>query len=94
MTKEEVKILAKERGLELWATYGDKLQFMDRYGINITVMPETASFEMGWMVPNSIFIISCPSCSPFDNDEHFKGMYRKFKRTIWTCRDALAEIEQ
>ena len=95
MTKEEVKALAEKRGLELWATYGDgRLQFMDRHGINITVKPETASFEMGWMVPKSIFVISCPPCSPFDNDEHFYKMYRKFKRTVWTCRDALEEVEQ
>lgn len=94
VTKEEVKTLAEKRGLELWATYGDgRLQFMDRHGINITVAPETASFEIGWMVPKSIFIISCPSCSPFDNDEHFYRIYRKFKRTVWTCRDALEEKE-
>ena len=92
MTKEEVKALAEKRGLTLWATYGDgRLQFMDRYGINITVMPETASFEMGWMVPKSIFTINCPACSPFDNDEHFHKMYKKFKRTVWTCRDVLME---
>jgi hypothetical protein len=92
MTKEEVKALAEKRGLTLWVTYGDgSLQFMDRHGINVTVKPETASFEMGWMVPKSIFTINCPSCSPFDNDEHFHKIYRKFKRTVWTCRDALIE---
>ena len=92
MTREEVKVLAEKRGFTLWATYGDgRLQFMDRHGINITVMPETASFEMGWMVPKSIFIISCPPCSPFDNAEHFNKIYRKFKLTVWKCRDVLME---
>ena len=92
MTKDEVKALAEKRGFTLWGIYGDgRLQFMDRYGINITVLPETASFELGWLVPKSIFRIDCPSCSPFDNDEHFYKIYRKFKLTVWKCRDALIE---
>lgn len=92
MTKEEVKALAEKRGLQLWATYGDgRLHFMDRHGINIMVTPDTASFELAWMVPKSIFTINCPSCSPFDNDEHFNKIYRKFKLTVWKCRDALEE---
>jgi hypothetical protein len=95
MTKEEIKALAEKRGLTLWATYSDdRLQFMDRHGINIIVTPETAFFEMIWMVPKSIFRIDCPYCSPFDNEEHFNKIYRKFKRTVWTCRDALEETEQ
>ena len=92
MTEDEVKALAEKRGFVLWATYRDgRLQFMDRFGINITVQPETASFELGWIIPKSIFTIDCPSCSPFDNDEHFNKIYRKFKRNVWICRDALED---
>ena len=87
-----MKALAKKRGLDLWATFGDgRLQFMDNYGINFIINPQNDSFELSWMIPNTIFTINCPSCSPFSDDNHFHKFYRKFKRVVWTCKDALFE---
>ena len=92
MNKEETRELAEKRGFSLWATLGGKkLQMMDRDGINLIVDPETQEFELAWVIPKSIFQISCPKCSPFTNEEHFNKMYRKFKQTIRTYKEAIEE---
>lgn len=92
MSKEETRELAEKRGFSLWATLGGKkLQMMDRDGINLIVDPETQEFELAWVIPKSIFQISCPKCSPFTNEEHFNKMYRKFKQTIRIYKEAIEE---
>lgn len=92
MNKEETRELAEKRGFSLWATLGGKkLQMMDREGINLIVDPETQEFELAWVIPKSIFQISCPKCSPFTNEEHFNKMYRKFKQTIRIYKEAIEE---
>lgn len=92
MNKEETRELAEKRGFNLWATLGGKkLQMMDRDGINLIVDPETQEFELAWVIPKSIFQISCPKCSPFTNEEHFNKMYRKFKQTIRIYKEAIEE---
>ena len=92
MNKEEIRELAEKRGFSLWATLGGKkLQMMDRDGINLSVDPETLEFELAWVIPKSIFQISCPKCSPFTNEEHFDKMYRKFKQTIRIYKEAIEE---
>lgn len=92
MNKEEIRELAEKRGFSLWATLGGKkLQMMDRDGINLIVDPETQEFELAWVIPKSIFQISCPKCSPFTNEEHFDKMYRKFKQTIRIYKEAIEE---
>ena len=92
MNKEEIRELAEKRGFSLWATLGGKkLQMMDRDGVNLIVDPETQEFELAWMIPKSIFQISCPKCSPFTNEEHFNKMYRKFKQTIRIYKEAIEE---
>jgi hypothetical protein len=92
MNKEETRELAEKRGFSLWATLGGKkLQMMDRDGINLIVDPETQEFELAWVIPKSIFQISCPKCSPFTNEEHFNKMYRKFKQTIRIHKEAIEE---
>lgn len=94
MTKEETRKLAEERGFSLWATLGGRrLQLMDRYGINLIVDPETQEFEMAWVIPKSIFQISCPKCSPFTNEEHFNKMYHKFRQTVIACKEAIEECD-
>ena len=92
MNKEETRELAEKRGFSLWATLGGrKLQMMDCYGINLIVDPETQEFELAWVIPKSIFQISCSKCSPFTNEEHFNKMYRKFKQTIRIYKEAIEE---
>lgn len=94
LSKEEIKNLAEERGFTHWATLGgSRLQFMDRWGINLFVNIEKEEFEFAWMIPKSIFQIICPSCSPFSNNEHFSKMYRNFKKTVRTMQYALEEEE-
>lgn len=92
MNKEETRELAEKRGFSLWATLGGKkLQMMDRDGINLIVDPETQEFELAWVIPKSIFQISCPKCSPFINEEHFNNMYRKFKQIVRIYKEAIGE---
>ena len=89
---KNIKDLATQRGFEQWAIIGGRTsQFMDRWGINLFVNMETEGFEFAWGIPGTIFQITCPSCSPFSNEEHFKNMYIKFKRTVRKCRDALED---
>ena len=83
MTKNEIIAYAELKGFTLWATVeqGNRLQFMDDYGINLWVNLNDCSFEMGYIVPKSIFELRCPKCSPFGGD-HFDNMYQNFEMTI------------
>jgi hypothetical protein len=83
MTKNEVIACAESEGFWLWATveHGNKLQFMDDHGINLWVNLNDCSFEMGYIVPKSVFELRCPNCSPFGGD-HFKNMYQKFEQMV------------
>ena len=57
---------------------------MDRYGINLWVDTE-GNFTLKYLIPKSIFTFECPKCSPFDNDNHFEKLYRKFKHEVIEC---------
>lgn len=57
-------------------------QFMDKQGINLFVNFDTGEFYMKWLIPNTIFKIECPKCSPISNVEHFEKMYKKFKLCV------------
>lgn len=93
--KKAVTELAERRGFTLWATInGTTLQFMDRFGINLIVKVETGEFELKRCVPKSIFTIECPPCSPFDNDEHFSKIYRKFRSVTRTILDDIEEVSE
>ena len=83
MTKNEIIAYAEQKGFKLWATIdqGKKLQFMDKRGINLWVNLDEGSFEMGFLVPYSIFELHCPKCSPFGGN-HFDNMYQKFRMTV------------
>lgn len=86
------KEIAERRGFTLWATIsGKQLQFMDRFGINLIVTIETGEFAFKWGIPKSIFTVECPSCSPFDNDEHFSKIYRQFRKYVSRIRWEVSE---
>lgn len=88
--KDEIIELAKKRGFELWATLGGvKLQFMDDRGINLFVNINSSDFELKYSVPDTIFQLICPPCSPFDHEAHFNSIYRKFKRECSECWEHL-----
>lgn len=90
-----VKEIAEKRGFTLWATINGKtLQFMDRFGVNIIVNADTGEFELKRLIPKSIFTMECPSCSPFDNDEHFSKIYRAFRRVTRTILDDIEEVSE
>lgn len=83
-----IKELAKEFELTLWSTanttQGKSYQYMDSQGINVIFNEWDQSFELKWMIPQSIFTINCPNCSPYTNKEHFTKIYTKFWRTIFS----------
>ena len=77
---------ARSKGFDHWATLGGKeLQFMDECGINLFIDPEKKTFRFAYLIPNSIFQLICPDCSPFYNEEHFNKIYRKFKKEVVEC---------
>lgn len=77
---------AQKKGFTHWATLGGKdLQFMDKRGINLFIDPEKKTFRFAYLIPKSIFQFICPECSPYDNEEHFDNMYRKFKKEVVEC---------
>ena len=84
---------AEKYNLTLWATIrnGDIVtyQYMDRYGINVVVTPSTKTFELKWAIPRSIFTLECPECSPYENNEHFTRIYRKFRNTVCEIKEVL-----
>ena len=83
-----IKELAKEFELTLWSTantpQGKSYQYMDSQGINVIFNEWDQSFELKWMIPQSIFTINCPNCSPYTNKEHFTKVYTKFWRAIFS----------
>lgn len=78
-------------GLTLWATantaQGKSYQYMDFNGINVIINEWDKSFELKWIIPQSIFTIECPSCSPYDHPNHFDRTYRRFVDavTVYKC---------
>lgn len=80
--------LVKEFELTLWSTIytekGKSYQYMDPIGINIIFNEWDKSFEFKWLVPKSIFTIECPSCSPYDDLGHFRKLYLKFWKMIFS----------
>lgn len=85
-----IKELAKEFELTLWSTTstekGKSYQYMDNQGINVIFNEWDQSFEFKWLIPRSIFTIECPSCSPYTNIDHFRKLYTRFWRTIYSFK--------
>lgn len=79
--------LAEKYNLTLWSTCrtdkGNSYQYMDKLGINVMFNEWDNSFEFMWLIPHTIFNISCPNCSPYTNKEHFEKMYQKFCMTVF-----------
>ena len=86
MSKDEIISLAEGKGFQMYATLGGtRLQFIDEFGINLIVDIDNLEFELLYLVPKSIFRFITPKCSPFNNEEHFKSMYRKFRKEVREC---------
>lgn len=83
--------LTEKYKLTLWSTHktstGKEYHYLDDFGINIIINPETKEFSLRWMIPRSIFTIECPSCSPYDNEEHFDKIYNKFLQTVFRYKN-------
>lgn len=83
MTKQEAEQLIQKRGFRIWAILGDReFQAMDADGINLFVDWEQDNFRLVWMVPRSIFQVTCPECGSFFWDKQFYRMYGRFKNLI------------
>lgn len=97
MLNEEKRITLNEiiekYGLTLWCTAntanGKSYQYMDLDGINIIINEWDKSFQFKWLVPNSIFTIECPVCSPYDYLNHFSQTYNRFKNVVTTYKCGL-----
>lgn len=80
-------------GLTLWSTattaQGKSYQYMDYAGINVIINEWDKSFQLKWMIPESIFTIECPVCSPYDYPNHFDRTYKKFVNTVYIYRCGL-----
>lgn len=90
MQKEEKRItldeIVEKHGLTLWSTTnttrGKTYQYIDFDGINIIINEWDKSFQLKWNIPESIMMIECPNCSPYDHPVHFERMYKRFKDII------------
>lgn len=85
MERKEIEKLMEEYDtrFELWAILsgGQAYQFMDRSGINLQVYSD-GNFNFAYIIPGTIFQLTCPKCSPVTNQEHFMKMYRKFRKVV------------
>ena len=86
MERKEVEKLLEEYGTRfgLWAILSggqEAYQFMDKGGINLKVYSDN-SFDFSYIIPGTIFQLTCPRCSPVTNQEHFMKMYRKFRKIV------------
>ena len=84
--KPTLEDIINKYGLTLWSTattdQGKSYQYMDHDGINVIINEWVKSFQFKWLIPKSIFTIECPTCSPYDNPNHFDKMYKIFVDTI------------
>ena len=85
--------LVVKYGLTLWSTAntakGKSYQYMDYNGINVIINEWDKSFQFKWLVPQSIFTIECPLCSPYDHPGHFARIYEKFDTCVSMYRNGL-----
>lgn len=87
MSREEIKKAAGEYGFCLYAIINRKsLQFLDPEGVNLFVDTEENSFHFEYMIPKSVFSVTCPECGPFIKDGecsgHFQKMYIRFQQRV------------
>lgn len=83
MTKAQAEDMIKKRGFQVWAVLNTKMfQAIDRWGINLYVDWEEDIFSLGWNIPETIFNLSCPACSPFSSQAQFEKIYFRFKRQV------------
>ena len=83
MTRQEAEQLIRERGFRIWAILGEKNSrlWMKVELISLWTGGRIISVS-AWMVPRSIFQVTCPECSPFSWDKQFYRMYGRFKNLI------------
>lgn len=65
---------------------GTSYSYRDYNGINIIINEWDKRFKMRWSVPHSIFTIECPTCCPYDDQDHFDRIYKQFDAVVCTYR--------
>lgn len=90
-TRLTLEDIINKYGLTLWSTAntakGKSYQYLDYDGIGVVINEWDKSFQLKWLIPKSIFTIECPSCSPYDDSNHFERMYKWFQDavTVYRC---------
>lgn len=83
------EIVAKY-GFTLWSTaykaQGKSYQYRDFDGINVIINEWDKSFQLKWIVPNSIFTIESLTYSPYDYPNHFDRIYKQFQDVVTTYK--------
>lgn len=90
-----MQTLVDKYELSLFATSttpkGKQFIYIDQFGINVVFNEWDKSFELTWIVPNTIFQLTCPNCSPYDYPGHFDRMYKKFVNIVADFKWSLEE---
>ena len=92
-TRLTLEDIINKYGLTLWSTtntaQGKSYQYMDYAGINVIINEWDKSFQFKWGIPNSLFTIECPICSPYDYPNHFDRTYKQFVHAVYVYRCGL-----
>ena len=90
LTLEEI---VSTYGFTLWSSantaQGKSYQYLDWTGINLIINEWDKSFQLKWSIPQSIFTLECPTCSPYDHPGHFARIYRRFDDCVSIYRNGL-----
>lgn len=87
MTKTDIELIAEKYELrEVCAIYNDgepaKYLFIDPFGVNVLLVPDTKAFSFEWGIPRTTFSIKSGECTPYTNDTHFSKMYARFRAVV------------
>lgn len=87
LNKQDIIETMKGLGFTLYATSGTsgRLHFMTEPSesnviLNVKVYLETEEFEVSYLVPKSMNILTSPKCSPFSNKKHFESILGKLEK--------------
>ena len=101
MLKEDIKNLIISRGFDIM-NYGMgeiegkrmavSISSVDKYHINLLYYAQSDNWELTYIVPGTFFTFNTGKLGSFQNEEHFKKIYKNFKREVIKCWSNLENV--
>lgn len=65
---------------------------IDKYHINLLYYAQSDDWELTYIIPGTFFIFNTGKLGSFQNEEHFKKIYKNFKREVIKCWSNLENV--